>query len=117
MKEEDRPKELGPAAVLSAANRANVRKKDKEGKQAGEAGSVTPSVADEPKAEESEKKEEDTAKEGGVKKEEEKKEEEEPDFLDLNNPSRVLPQQEAVVSWKEESRYLPVIEVSSDIKH
>ena len=45
VKEEDKPKELGPAAVLSAANRAHVRKKEKEAKEGGEPGSATPSVA------------------------------------------------------------------------
>ena len=54
--ESDKPKELGPAAVLSAANRAKVRKKEKEAKE-GE-GSQTPSVMGSEKNEEGEKKEE-----------------------------------------------------------
>ena len=103
--ESDKPKELGPAAVLSAANRAKVRKKDKESKE-GE-GSQTPSVMGSEDQKNEEKKDEQKSGEEenkSEKKEEEKKEEkkpEEPDFLELNNPARVLPQQESVIEWKD----------------
>lgn len=97
--DKDKKKEKIVTATLSTTAKAKARKDRKDGKTADELPSATPKdaeMADEDK------------KEG----EEEKKEEPviEPDFQELNNPSRVLKQQEQKISYSASARYKPVLE-------
>ena len=101
--DDNKKKEKVTVAVLSTTSKAQARKNRKEGKT----DEPTPTkVPDTEMADETDKKEGDEE----AKKEEEKKDEPEPDFQELRNPSRILKQQETVITYPAEGRYIPVLD-------
>jgi 26S proteasome regulatory subunit N2 len=103
----DKKKEKVVTAVLSTTTKAKARKERKEGKTGQE---VSEPVSPDKKKKDEEMASEEKKDGEEEKKEEEKKDEPEPTFQELKNPSRVVKQQELVIEYPRDGRYIPVLQ-------